>query len=530
MSLRHRTHVKVGAAARAFVFVALLVPVLWTRDTSGLVGLLVIGATWTALTALELRPSPASLRLVVVEALAVGTVCGVVVDHSQAVLGALAIAPFAAALHRGVRGAALSLALELLAVVVVSWVTAGDLTRDQGFGIFSWGMTALGLGLIGSFLRSSLRDTADPLAPYHYAQNLIRQLIDLSGGLDSGLDPVALGGAILSNVRDELPASVLSIYVPRGDTLSPLVTKTLLPGDDIATSEDLAIEAWGVGAPVIDERVFAFPLATSAGTTAIVAGILSDRVDLAQLGVQDKIRGLMRNLDTTAVHLDTALLFAAFRDAATAEERRRLAREIHDGVAQDIASLGYLVDALRAGEHTPQQAERMDMLRDRITAVVAEIRRSVVTLRTSVGSAESLGTAIGSIARNLSEVSGVPIHVTLDEHTARLRPEIEAELFRIAQEAMNNAVRHAQATTIEVHCQVHAPEAQISVTDDGRGLQAARPTSHGLEIMRERALLINAALDIVEPPGGGLQVTVRIPATRIPVALDLAPGRARIGA
>ena len=69
----------------------------------------------------------------------------------------------------------------------------------------------------------------------------------------------------------------------------------------------------------------------------------------------------------------------------------------------------------------------------------------------------------------------MPIHVTLDEHTARLRPEVEAELFRIAQEAMNNAVKHSQATTIEVHCQVHAPEAVISVTDDGRGLQQAAP-------------------------------------------------------
>ena len=99
------------------------------------------------------------------------------------------------------------------------------------------------------------------------------------------------------------------------------------------------------------------------------------------------------------------------------------------------------------------------MLRERISAVVAEIRRSVVTLRTSVGQSESLGTAIGSLARNLSEVSGVPIHVTLDEQTQRLRPEVEGELFRIAQEAMNNAVRHAQAPAIKVQCGVHAPEA-----------------------------------------------------------------------
>jgi signal transduction histidine kinase len=151
------------------------------------------------------------------------------------------------------------------------------------------------------------------------------------------------------------------------------------------------------------------------------------------------------------------------------------------------------------------------MLRDRISAVVAEIRRSVVNLRTSVGQSESLGTAIGSIARNLSEVSGVPIHVTLDEHTQRLRPEVEAELFRIAQEAMNNAVRHAQASAIQVHCEVHAPEAVITVSDNGRGLQTARSTSHGLHIMKERALLIGATLEIGETASGGLSVTVRLP-------------------
>ena len=344
-------------------------------------------------------------------------------------------------------------------------------------------MTGLGLGLVGTFLHTALNEKPDPLAPYHYAQGLIRQLIDISGGLDNGLDPVALGGAILSAVRDDLPTSALVISVPRGDTLTPLVTKAMGASVNINECEDIAVEAWAVGLPVLHDHVFAFPLNTEAGTTAIVAGVLSARVDPARIGVEDRIRKLMRRLGPSAVHLDTALLFSAFRDAATAEERRRLSREMHDGVAQDIASLGYLVDTLRVGVTSPEQAERIDMLRDRISAVVAEIRRSVVNLRTSVGQSESLGTAIGSIARNLSEVSGVPIHVTLDEHTQRLRPEVEAELFRIAQEAMNNAVRHAQASAIDVHCDVHAPEAVITVSDNGRGppdgpVHLARPAHH----------------------------------------------------
>ena len=176
---------------------------------------------------------------------------------------------------------------------------------------------------------------------------------------------------------------------------------------------------------------------------------------------------------------------------------------MHDGVAQDIASLGYLVDALAIRATDPEQAARIDVLRERISAVVGEVRRSVLTLRTETSDqSESLGSAIGAVARNLTEVSGVPIHVTLDERATRLRPEVEAELFRISQEAMTNAVRHARPSRVDVHCLVHAPEARITVTDDGRGLQAARSDSHGLQIMRERALLINAALAIDPRPRG----------------------------
>ena len=71
-------------------------------------------------------------------------------------------------------------------------------------------------------------------------------------------------------MRDELPTSVLAVHVPRGDTLTPLVTKTMQPGADITLAEDLAVEAWAVGAPVVDDRVFAFPLATSAGSVSFI--------------------------------------------------------------------------------------------------------------------------------------------------------------------------------------------------------------------------------------------------------------------
>ena len=158
------------------------------------------------------------------------------------------------------------------------------------------------------------------------------------------------------------------------------------------------------------------------------------------------------------------------------------------------------------------------MLRERVTAIVSEVRRSVTTLRTTVGTSESLGTAIVGVTRNLSQTSGIPIEVTLDEQAQRLRPEVEAELFRITQEALNNAVKHAECRTIRVHCQVAAPTAAITVIDDGKGLGEARSDSYGMGIMRERAHLIDADLAIEEPPGGGLSVSVRLPAEQRPPA------------
>lgn len=509
MNVPDRQRVRLSAAARGFVLVALVAPVLWSRDTAALVALVAIGFVWVVAQTIETRPGVSLLLASTLGAAAVGTVCALALHTSLAVLGALAVPPFTAGVHRALRGVALSLSAQLIAVVVVTFALYGGLTSEQGLGVFTWSVTSLGLGLIGAFLHAALKREPDPLAPHRYAQSLIRQLIDLSGGLSSGLDPVPLGGVLLSTVRDDLPTEAVVLYIPRGESLTPLVSKTE-PTHDLAACDDLACEAWALGRPVVAGHTFALPLVTASGTTAVVAGILSDRLDLRALRLEERLATMGERLAPGVVHLDTALLFTAFRDAATADERRRLAREMHDGVAQDIASLGYLVDALAADPASPRQAERIDQLRGRISTVVAEVRQSLVTLRTEVGSSASLGTAIGSVARNLTESSGVPIQVTLDERTSRLRPEVEAELFRIAQEAMTNAVRHAHATSIDVQCRVHAPEVTITVSDDGRGLQESRTDSHGLEIMRERALLVGARLTVSDRPTGGTVVDVRI--------------------
>ena len=524
--MRNRQLLRLSGAARAFVLVAIAVALVAEQANNdapspnvGVTVFVSLLAIWGLGQVAAWNPRLRSTLSPTEEAALTGLVCAVAVDYTPAPLIALTVLPFVAGLNDGFYGSARALSAQLIVLFPAALLfnTGDPIERATYQTIFVWTIAALGIGMISVFIRATALADDDDLAPYRHAQDLIRQLIDISGGLSSGLDVNTIAGTLLSTVGDKLPVSAIALYVPRGETLISVVGRSSDSGDDLHQGEALAVEAWARTDTVLGGSAFAFPV----GDRAIIGGVLSDRVKLDTFDLPRKIGLLSTRLQADAVRLDTALLFSEFRDSATADERRRLAREMHDGVAQDIASLGYLVDALAAKPSTPQQAQQFQVLRERVSHVVAEVRQSVLTLRTSVGEAESLGAAISSVARNLSEVSGIPIHVTLDEHTTRLQPAVEAELYRITQEAMNNAIKHAKATAIRVHCQVHAPAASITISDDGRGLQQARNDSHGLQIMQERALLADAELTIGSSPEGGLAVRVRIvpdePETSTPI-------------
>jgi len=491
------------ATARLFAMLAIGAPALWFRDSSALLVLLALGVLWLyqAVTAirrdLELTLTPA------VEAGAVGVLSALGMHYSSATLAAFVVAPLYATLATGTRSMFRVSAIQAVATVAIGLMWWQTIPSDLGVSIFTWTMAGIGLSLITGLTFAADRALADSLQPYRDAQHLIRQLIDLSGNLRGGLDVTALGGELLETVGDHHPCRTLHAFVPRGEGLTPVASIGDDP-DDTELCEHMAAQAWARDEPVLDGGAFAF----LAGEHAVVAGI-SSAGDAAPLSDVD-LATLSTALAPTAVRLDTALLFTQFRDAATADERQRLAREIHDGVAQEIASLGYIIDAIAGRTTDPVQAEQLQKLRDRVTKVVGEVRRSVMNLRTSIGEAASLGAAISAIARPLSEASGIPIRVRLDEQPARLRPEVEAELFRITQEAMNNAVKHARPNSIEVACHVYPPQARITITDDGVGLQGARHDSHGLKIMRERARLIGADLTVRDNASRGLTVSVAL--------------------
>ena len=406
---------RASIGARAFAAVALAVPLALNPQREGLIALGILVVAWGIAC---LDPLPTTVLRTVLEAAVVATCCAFALQDAPLVLAALVVVPFVAGLGRGLWGVSAALSTEL--VIVVGFALAdGQVTQAQMLETFSWLMTGVGLGLVASFVHSVMVVEEDPLGAYREARSLIKELLSVSQDLTSGLDAVSLGGEILAYVRDVVPTVALAVHVPHDGELTTLVSEGDSADERAAT---LAEEVVGNGRVRFQGRAFAFPLIADSDLVAVVGGTLSEDFDASGTGLIESVYRLPEELLSTSVRLDTALLFAALKHQATAEERGRWAREMHDGVAQDIAYLGYAVDALAAQATTEQQQEQLQDLRRRITGVVAEVRRSVLTLRTQVGASESLGAGLGRLARHLSDVSGIPIQVTVDERTTRAAP------------------------------------------------------------------------------------------------------------
>lgn len=508
-----------ATGARLFALISVSAAAGWRGDRQVLGGLVALSVIWLVCSVLEHAHLP-RVAMTAVESSLVAVVAGLYLEQSPSLMAALAVPPFVHALARGLRGTVESLIFEVLvigALLVFMPLPPADHVADM----FTWLLAGLGIGLVANFFaRPSTEDTV--ALAYRDARRLLRDLNDLASQLDGGLDATSMGGALLDEVAADLPLASVVLHVQRNEELYPLVersnrasTSSALvrhPNEDeagLSPAAALAAEVWAQGRSIVTGTRFGFALRSGDTPIAVVTG---ERPDPPQFLAEDlipRLDSLSERLAPLALKLDTAQLFSAFRDRAMREERLRLSREMHDGMAQDIASMGYVVDAL-ISTATPLQEQALVQLRSMITRVVAEVRRSVMTLRTDAGSSESLGAAVATLARHLSETSGTPIQVTIDERTDRLRHEVESELLRIAQEAMNNGVKHSGASAIDVQCRVQAPHALIVVQDDGHGLRPGRSDSHGLVIMRERAALVGAHLDVTSSPGAGTRVSVRI--------------------
>ena len=213
------------------------------------------------------------------------------------------------------------------------------------------------------------------------------------------------------------------------------------------------------------------------------------------------------------------------RRKAILEERNRLARDIHDNLAQGFAAILMQLQAAQreACALPPAVAAKLETAVDLARTHLTEARRSVGTLRPNVGDGEDVATALKRIADLAQRTTSVPIDVSLDE-LPRFGDGVEREIVGIAQEALTNAVRHSRARRITIKASsVRSIGFRLSVADDGRGIARERPASgFGMTSMQERAERIGASLTIVTAPRSGTEVVLAWEPSSLPTQVHVA--------
>jgi signal transduction histidine kinase len=211
------------------------------------------------------------------------------------------------------------------------------------------------------------------------------------------------------------------------------------------------------------------------------------------------------------------------RNAAVLAERNRISQEIHDGLAQ--AFVGILMQLGATEEHLEAAplASVLKRIRDLARDGLSEARRSVLALRPTESRAGGLAFALQQLAERSTVTGRVTCAFEGGGVATKLAPEDEHELLRIAQEAVSNAVRHAQPSRVQIALAVDDDTLQLSVSDDGCGMRELPELSaqqgFGLTNMRERAQAIGGDWQVTSTPGAGTRIDVRVPvARREPVA------------
>ncbi len=449
------------------------------------------------------------------EAAAVGFVVVAAGGDPGPALPYLLVPPVVTALEFGATGA-------LLATAVTGLVTlAGGVATSSGvphLEALLWVCAGLALGVVAAWWRVRARRRS-PRSYYIAANRLLTELRDITRQLPGGLDEVSMAATTLADLRAIIPFDRAALFA----RLDSGALVCLAQAGDTARSED------GPWLPALDEEPWAKAWRT--GRPAQREGTRGQSIGgasaLLPLQIGDRTTGLIalerksgmwtsseltRTRDDTedaSLRLQTGRLFSEVRAFATVEERRRLAREIHDGIAQEVAGLGFVVDDLISRSDARTRPDLV-ALREQLSRLVSDLRLSIFDLRSDVEHDTGLGAALSSYARTVGTDSGLTVHLVLDESTARFPAEVESELLRIAQEAITNTRRHASARNLWLTCRVAPPAAFLRIADDGTGMGTPRRDSYGLEIMRERALRIGAELTIRPRFGGGTVVEASI--------------------
>ena len=276
---------------------------------------------------------------------------------------------------------------------------------------------------------------------------------------------------------------------------------------------------WSVNASLLLLQLFVSAVALTGLTLSSLAGNvlrMNAILERSRAALQRAVRKGSTDLDRTlAMQMQLAKRMVGIRD----EERRRVAADLHDGVAQDLTSLGVSLDLMRV-ERSRRNAK---WLEERVDEAGAIVKRAGTSLRAVIGglrplpmNGHALGSALKRHAAEFEARTGILVSVLAVPHRDTVPLAVKDAFFRIFMEALANIARHADASMVRVTLEAEPGRERLVVEDNGRGFSVQGPDGRdaqagsGLPIMKERAIAIGATFDVRSTPGGGTRIECRL--------------------
>jgi signal transduction histidine kinase len=289
-------------------------------------------------------------------------------------------------------------------------------------------------------------------------------------------------------------------------------------GPERAETETLS---WGVNRPDVAQHDL---LAEALRIGGVQIGMLTveSRPGASPTRAQQSFLSLAAELLASYFH--QLRLVDTIASTAVVAERHRLARELHDSVTQRLYSVAFLAEALpRLVEHDPQTSvQTAERIRSIVLSSLAELRSSLFELRPLELDSAKIDSLLRRLADNVSGSTGALIEVAAEPGDP-LPADIKLGLYRIAQEAVSNAVRHSGAERIEISLTRNSPGVRLEVRDNGRGFMSAGGVDgHGLQSIAERAHLIDGEFYLRSTPDIGTIVAVEWPRPATPDHVEIA--------
>ncbi len=376
----------------------------------------------------------------------------------------------------------------LLTCVIGSLVYLGAYdgdTRGVRIGLVAWLAAAIILGALGAWNQRLAAEhdleSADPAA--REAIQLIQRLHDLSEEMATGLDAPAGATLALDLLAAEVPSSRSAVLVASdSEHLVPVALRgsTRAPWHLAEAMSELLAQnsaSWRPTEIPFDDELgprsaLVVPFAYGTGPTTVVVverGTDHPFTETERRAVADVTRRL-------APTVQAGLLFGNLRQYASLEERNRIARDIHDGIAQELAALGYALDALRMQAGPPGQGLRdpLDALREQLSEAMADLRLHITDLRVAERPGTGLGAVLGAAVQSFGSMTGVRTTITVSEGRRRLDPRVEMFVHRLVMDVLADAqASGARNAWVSLATSVVGP-AVVDVSHDGDPRRARR--------------------------------------------------------